>query len=209
MSKPPEEGEIWEWRAFGRVGARLDAEVRSHPIRMDVADASGEDIYLVSPDSNQNVKLRNWSGHWVLKFKLLLLTGPRSAELYSESGALAFRFPVASKRLKEAATLLGVRLPQALSLPHRLSDRDFLEALAASSPPARSVLVSKVRSQFAFEGGWVELADVVFPRGRVQSLSIHSRDLTAVEKMLDHLRPDPELEAMNYVEACRRWGLDG
>ena len=72
MTKPSEEGQIWEWRAFGEITDELAAKIRSYPIRLGVSDIDGEDIYLVSPNSDQNVKFRKYPGGWVLKFKLLL-----------------------------------------------------------------------------------------------------------------------------------------
>src|SRR4030095_12986916 len=67
MSKSPEEGKIWEWRAFGKLSEALVARVRAHPVRMVLLNIQGEDLYLISPDSDQNVKLRRNVGGWVLK----------------------------------------------------------------------------------------------------------------------------------------------
>jgi hypothetical protein len=55
MSKPPEEGEIWEWRAFGQPSETTLKLILDHPIRMGVKDQQGEDLYLISPISDQNV----------------------------------------------------------------------------------------------------------------------------------------------------------
>jgi hypothetical protein len=51
MTKAPEEGEIWEWRAFGSINERLAAEVRAYPIRLGLSDFRGDDIYLVAPQT--------------------------------------------------------------------------------------------------------------------------------------------------------------
>src|ERR1700730_7942310 len=53
MTKPPEEGRIWEWRAFGHLSETLAAKVRAYPVRF--SDLRGDDIYLISPHSDQNV----------------------------------------------------------------------------------------------------------------------------------------------------------
>ena len=210
MMKPPEEGEIWEWRAFGQMSERLADEVRAHPIRMGVSCQKGEDLYLISPASDHNVKLRRTDGRWFLKFKLLLATVQRSIELYRESSSLIYSFPIERDIVEQAAALLNTKLLTLAESIAVFEREEFIEAMAVSSPPIAKVEVAKIRSQFQFERGWVELADVWFSQHRVQSLSIHSPDAKAVEAVLDMLRPGSEVEAMNYVEACRRWGrLEG
>ncbi len=205
MAKAPEEGEIWEWRAFGRVDERLASQVLAHPIRMGVHNHRGTDLYLISEASDQNVKLRKWGAEWLLKLKLLVDKAERAIELYSENSTMVFRFPVTEGELLFAAHLLGVQ-PKTPLDNNSFTDEEFINALVSSSPPAARVEVSKVRSQFDFDGGWVELAHVNFPRKTVQSLSIHSRERETVEKILDSFELGAELDAMNYVEACRRWG---
>ncbi|HET8675530.1 MAG TPA: hypothetical protein VFO63_07095, partial [Blastocatellia bacterium] len=69
MAKAPEEGEIWEWRAFGRVDERLASLILAHPIRLGISDHRGTDLYLISESSDQNVKLRKSGTEWLLKFK--------------------------------------------------------------------------------------------------------------------------------------------
>jgi hypothetical protein len=203
--KPPEEGEVWEWRAFGRVSEDLAAIIRSHPVRMGVADQQGEDLYFISPTVDQNVKLRRWDGDWVLKFKLLLEEADNSIELYSETSKMVLFFPVPAAVLYQAAQLLDVTIEAGPPEDQLLRDQQFIESLVASHPPTLRVDVTKTRSQYDFDGGWVELADVRFPRARVESLSIHSPEIENVRGILSQLGPGPELEAMNYIEACRRW----
>jgi hypothetical protein len=198
--------DIWEWRAFGTISDRTIAEVRAHPIRLGIAEKREEDLYLVSPVSDHNVKLRNASGQFLLKLKPLLAKGPRSIELYRDSVSLLYSFPVDRSVLREAARLLGVKLPEKTIATESFSKDDFIWAILASSPSVRTVSVSKSRSQFEFDGGWVELADSIFPRRKVQSLSIQSPDRNLVEQIIDELRPAGDLEVMGYIEACRRWG---
>lgn len=205
MTKPPDEGRIWEWRAFGRISPELAAEVRSFPARFGVVAYPGEDIYLISTASDHNVKLRKWGDRWLLKLKLLLETKPGGLDLYGESAELIYGFPIGLERLRQAATLLRVELPEAASGKDSFSEDEMMQALASSMPPVAKVVVKKLRTQFQVEGGWLELADVVFPRHALQSVSVHSYEVGIVEEILARLRPGPELEAMNYIEACRRW----
>ena len=205
MAKAPEEGEIWEWRAFGRVDERLTSQILAHPIRMGIHNNRGTDLYLISEESDQNVKLRKWGAEWLLKLKLLVDKAERAIELYSESSTMVFRFPVSEGELLFAAHLLGVHPKTPLEYDS-FTDEQFINALVSASPPATKVEVSKMRSQFDFDGGWVELAHVVFPGKTVQSLSVHSPERETVEKILDSFELGAELEVMNYVEACRRWG---
>lgn len=205
MAKAPEEGEIWEWRAFGLVDERLSSKILSHPIRMNIVDHLGTDLYLISETSDQNIKLRKWGRKWLLKLKLLVSKAPGGVELYSESSTMVYGFPVSVTQLQFAASLLGVHLNTPID-NNGFNASEFINALTSSSPRTVKVEVSKKRSQFSFDRGWVELAHVSFPGKRTQSLSIHSSERAAVEEMLDLLQPGEELEAMNYVEACRRWG---
>ena len=206
MTKPSEEGRIWEWRAFGRISEDLAAKVRAYPIRFGLIDIDGEDIYLVSPRSEQNVKFRKYPGGWLLKFKLLLETKPGPFELYNERPEFTHRLPVSHDQLKEAAGLLAVDLPDAGPSVESFSEEDFVNALAQATPSVAASRVAKRRSQFQFENGWLELAEVKLQGRSIQSISVHSRELEVVKKMLESLQPGDELEAMNYIEACRRWG---
>jgi len=208
MGKAAEEGEIWEWRGFGALSKRVASAVRANPIRSGLFCHQDFDIYLVPPRSNQNVKIRKSDDDWFLKFKLLLTVGPRQIELYRESANLMYAFPIKVETLREAARLLLTELPDSANQPGAVDRDRFVEVLAASSPPVRVVEVPKTRSQFVTQGGWIELAEVQFPAGKVQSMSIHSQKLEVVHRMLDELDPDAGLEAMNYVEACRRWGSE-
>ncbi|MFY9554750.1 MAG: hypothetical protein WAV20_09320 [Blastocatellia bacterium] len=206
MTKPSEEGKIWEWRAFGRVNEELAARVRVYPIRNGISLLRGEDIYMVSPNSDQNVKLRLYASGWLLKLKLLFETKTGPIELYNESAEFTYRFPVALERLKDAAGLLAVSLPESAASTGSFGEQDFVNALAESLPPVVETRVSKKRSQYEFENGWLELAEVNFATVQVQSISIHSADIDVVREMVDRLQPGFELEPMNYIEACRRWG---
>lgn len=205
MTKQPEEGTIWEWRAFGRVDDSLAAGIRDYPVRLGISDLRGEDVYLIAPASDQNVKLRRYASGWILKLKLLFETRPGAFELYNESAEFTYRFPVQLATLSDAARLLEVKLPD-IELSPGLTDAEFVLALAQSSPAVKKTKVTKRRSQFQFDGGWLELADVQFVSRSVQSISIHSPNLERVERMLGELKPGDTLEAMNYIEACRRWG---
>ena len=203
MTKQPEEGEIWEWRAFGRISEALAARVRAYPIRMGLINIEGEDVYFVAPDSNHNIKLRKYGDGWLLKFKLLLGGAPGEAELYNESTAYTYSFPVRREKLTAAAGLLRVKLTRTPA--SALSADEFARALAEASPRVSRAEVKKKRSQFEFEGGWIELADVQFTKHRTQSISIHSLDRDTVELMRKRLPLGEGWEVMNYVEACRRW----
>jgi hypothetical protein len=206
MTKPPEEGRIWEWRAFGRITETLAAKVRAYPIRLGLSDLRGDDIYLVAPHSDQNVKLRRYASGWVLKLKLLFETKTGPFELYNESAEFTYHFPVELDRLKDAARLLGVTLPVAALSIGAFAETEFVKAMAESSPAVVQSRVSKRRSQYQFENGWLELADVKFATRSVQSISVHSPDIEAVKEMIVSLHAGDELEPMNYIEACRRWG---
>ncbi|HEY6329907.1 MAG TPA: hypothetical protein VI756_11265 [Blastocatellia bacterium] len=203
--KAPEEGNIWEWRVFGDVSPELMSTLQSLPVRNGLVDHPDEDIYLISPVSDQNVKLRKIEGRWVLKFKELLEKAADSIELYYESQARIFDLPVTGEVLTSAATLLGAVLPSFPS--HSGYDRDQIIRIFGGASPRVSVIdVPKIRTQFMVDGGWVELAGVRFSRRTIQTVSIHSSDKKVVERTLQSFGPDAHLEVLNYIDACRRWG---
>lgn len=206
MSKAPEEGKIWEWRTFGRINDELARKVRIYPIRLGISNLPVKDVYLISPLSDQNVKLRWYFSGLYLKFKLLLDTKPGQIELYSESVQYTYPFPISFEVLQEATRLLQVTLPDTTSASDTFTPDDTVRVLAAASPSVVRVKVEKVRSQYQFDGGWIEMADAECGQHHVQTISIHSEKLEVVERMVKSLQPGDELEVMNYVEACRRWG---
>jgi hypothetical protein len=209
MKKAAEEGKIWEWRAFGRVSKKLLKKIEAYPMRRDpggrpLANLIGQDLYLVSPVSEHNIKLRkSINSAWVLKFKLLLDSQPDAVEHYHESNKKTFRFPVKPRIIKETAALLNVELPKEKLA--KMNARKFIKLFAQTTPSIVLILVGKVRSQYQTPEGWIEIADITFPKKRTQSISLHAFRRSDVEKMLDQLQPGGKLEVMNYLEACRRW----
>ena len=204
MTKQPEEGEIWEWRAFGPLTRELDATVHAYPIRMSLINIEGRDIYFIAPESDQNIKLRKYNDHWLLKFKLLLEGSSGEAELYNESAAYTYSFPVDHETLKTTSGLLRVKLNHPQTGPP-LSADEFSDALANASPPVVRAEVQKKRSQFEFDGGWIELAEVWFAKQHTNSISIHSPNREVVDLMRRRLPMGEGWKVLNYVEACRRW----
>lgn len=209
--KLPEEGYVWEWRAFGAISRALTEQIQAQPLRLDVngnalSDIFGQDLYLLSPVSNHNIKLRKSLGSdWLLKFKLLVQTEARLIELYQESAKKFYRFPVASAVVKETAELLKTQLPQTNTSLEKLDMDAFVQMLKASTPVIETILIGKIRSQYQFADGWVELAEVTFPKRRTQSISLHAFERGGVENLLDELRLEENFTAMNYLEACKRW----
>ena len=204
MTKAPEEGQIWEWRGFGNISHQVAAQVGSLRIRNGIRDLAGTDIYLIPPVSEQNVKLRLTDRGWVLKFKLLMAQHGGGIELYHETARWTFAFPISLTTMQEAARLLDVSLPGAALRQDSFAKEQFLIALGAATPAVVQVVTHKVRSQYHFDGGWLEIAEVDFGSRRVESLSLHSPNIEAVRRMIEQLHPDNSLTAMNYVEACRR-----
>ena len=124
------------------------------------------------------------------------------------AAVIAPRVGSASGRVSARAIgeTMATSLPTTMPGDDRLFDFEkLINALAESSPSIVDTSVSKIRSQFAFENGWFELADVDFEQCSTQSVSVNSRDLEVVKEVTKQLETG-KLEVMNYVEACRRWG---
>jgi hypothetical protein len=192
-NKPGEEGWFWEWRTFGELPALLVEAVEAYELRGEPG-IEGEDLYLISASTDQNVKLRGDG----LKLKPLLVELDDGLELYEESARLAFDLPASPDAIAKAASLLGVHVaaPRALG-------RD--ELLALIGPGVVRVEVLKRRTQYVVGDGWVELAELEFPAARVRSLGIQSSSLAETRRIRDLLDPGRALAPINYVDACRRW----
>jgi hypothetical protein len=172
---------------------------------MGVLERREHDIYFVAPANDQNIKLREDAGHWVLKLKVLLARAGPGKELYREDPRKVFGFPLSRETIESAASLLDIRIPD--EPPSELAGvADLRQLIARSLPLVTVVEVFKSRSQFQIDNGWLELAQVDFPGRRTESLSIHSAEVTVLERWLANLAPDKKLLRMNYVEACRLWG---
>ncbi|MEN3332364.1 MAG: hypothetical protein V7641_1729 [Blastocatellia bacterium] len=204
MTKPPEEGQIWEWRAFGNISQQITAQVESLPIRNGIRDLPLTDIYLIPPTSEQNVKLRLTDRGWMLKFKLLIEKQQDGIELYHETARWTFALPLSLPTIQQAARLLDVTLSKAALRRKSFTREQAIAALSAATPAVAQVETKKIRSQYQFEDGWLEIADVDFGSRQIQSLSLHSPNIEVVKRMIEQRHPDNSLIVMNYVEACRR-----
>src|ERR1044071_9356708 len=180
MTKAPEEGKIWEWRAFGQITDQLADRVSAHPIRNGISDVRGRDIYFISPTSDQNVKLRPSESGLYLKFKRLLEKRHDAFELYYESAQQTFSFPIPRVISMETAGLLETTLPDWTIAHEALTEAELTNALAQSSPRIPRLEVNKVRSQYRAGGGWIEMADVECNSRRAQTLSLHSEHIEVV-----------------------------
>lgn len=192
-TKPGEEGWFWEWRTFGDLPERLVGAVEAYDLRGEPG-VEGEDLYLISDATDQNVKLRGAA----LKLKPLLARLGDGLELYEESARLVFELPATPDAIAKAASLLGVHVAAGSAL-----GRD--ELLALIGPDVLQLSVRKRRTQYTVGDGWVELADLEFPAARVRSLGIQSSSLAETRRIRDLLDPGCSLAPMSYVEACRRW----
>jgi hypothetical protein len=206
MIKPPEDGLIWEWRAFGRVSPELERWLHSHPIRMGIKGQEGFDEYFISTESAQNVKIRRYRTGSVLKFKFLLATGDDGIELYAENPDYTYRFPLNIEQLRKAARLLGIETPPIEPETAGLTTEQFAKRLLRPAPSVSMVGVEKRRWQFECDGGWLELADIAIKGHMLRTISIHSPELAIVQEIKTRIDPADGLEVMNYVMACRRWG---
>lgn len=194
--KPSEQGLFWEWRAFGAIPDEVLGRVRERPVRGNPYTYN-DDLYFVSDATEQNVKLRNGGG--LLKIKPFYGRLDDGCELYEEAYRLAYALPVTPEAASFAAALLGLDLGADGPL-----SRDELVA-AMDAPPVSVVRVEKRRTQYADGDGWIEIAEIEFPRATVASLGVQSTSLAETRRVRDAVDPDRLLHPMCYVGACRRW----
>ncbi len=206
MMKPPEDGLIWEWRAFGRVSPELERWLHSHPIRMGIKGQDGFDEYFISSASEQNIKIRRYRTGAVLKFKFLLAGADDGIELYAENPDYTYRFPVNIEHIRKSARLLAVASEDIDPELNPMTAEQFAERLTRSAPAVSMVGVKKRRWQFNCDGGWLEMADIKIKNHKAQTISVHSPQLDTIQDIRSRLDLGDGLEVMNYVMACRRWG---
>jgi len=160
-------------------------------------DVDNDDLYLVSSATDQNVKLRGDGGF--LKLKPLLARLEDGCELFEESLRWSWSMPVPTDGILSAAALLGIDVDV-----HGPLDADaVVDVLTGSTVEA--VRVRKRRTQYVDGDGWLEVAELVFPGARVQSLAIQSPTIAETRRIRAALDPDAVLAPLSYVDACRRW----
>src|SRR5262249_19595037 len=177
-----------EWRAFGRLNPELLAKVNTLPLRAGIVGRPEFDTYLISPSTDNNIKLRDLDGRSVLKLKPLLESRADAIELYHESIDMIYEFPVAKSVFDRVCLLLGTGPAGDFSSIQSFGAEGLIRTLSTCRPPVNTVQVSKTRSQFVVQSGWVELADMLFPRKRTQSISIHSYQSQVVKRTLEDLK---------------------
>ncbi len=188
------------------MSPELLASVSSLPVRAGIVGRPEYDTYLISPVTDNNIKLRDLDGRSVLKLKPLLESAEDSIELYLESLDLLYEFPVAKPVFDQVCILLRTAPAGDLSSIQSFGSEGFIRTLSTFRPAIKTVEVAKTRSQYVVPNGWVELADILFPHKRTQSLSIHSTNKEVVKRTLEDLKVQRGLKVMNYVKACRLWG---
>jgi exopolyphosphatase/guanosine-5'-triphosphate,3'-diphosphate pyrophosphatase len=155
----------WEWRTFGQdFGA---AEPRFATLVAETVQNS-EEIYLVSPSSDANVKIRNG----MVDIKLLERVDANGLEQWRPT--LKEPFPLADSALAQVRAALG--LPAAPPRAEGRSLAGLLAALAPSGGPVRVVTVRKTRSRFHVHGCVAELADVIADGKKVRTVAIEDAD---------------------------------
>ena len=198
-------GDHWEWRGFGQALSEFQHWFRDlPPLYSPRQQLPTEDIYLWTPASVHNVKLRGDA----LKFKRFLAReGPYERWLEDERDWLPF--PLSPHHLRTLARLLGIHLPQA---PDRAIDRDvLLQLLARAHPPVHQVTVLKRRRLARWphstsEEVIVEWTHILRPVA-VETVALEHPSLPVLRNA--HIRLEPllgaGLEAMNYLQAIGRW----
>lgn len=198
-AKPTEEGLFWEWRTFGALPDRVARTLARCEVR-GAPDMVNEDLYFVSRLTGQNVKLRKHVDQ--LKLKPLLARLDDGVELYEESARWTYQLPAPPGAVAAAAAFLGL----GLEASEPWSAERLRAAFKVRGGVVQAVAVRKRRTQYSLGGGWAELADLDFPSVSVRTLGLQSPSLAETRRMRDLLDPDRSLAAVNYVEACRRWG---
>jgi exopolyphosphatase / guanosine-5'-triphosphate,3'-diphosphate pyrophosphatase len=166
-ARPPMEHIVprWEWRAFGQdFGA---AEQRFADLTPDRVQSS-EEIYLVAPGSDANVKIRDQ----LLDIKQLEHVNVDGLEQWRP--VLKEPFPLTASTVAQVRDSLGLstRPPTGESL----SQDELLTALAPKGGPVRAVKVSKTRSRYRAHGCLAELTNVIADGTSVRTVAIEDSD---------------------------------
>lgn len=164
----------WEWRTFEAVPRQsTDLLVSRAPLQIQ----KKEEIYLLSPNSEASVKIRDD----LLETKLLEQRDETGLELWRPVFSAAFPLPAAV--IGEALQLLDV--PVSSSSQGADDPAAFLDACLAQEPQLRAVRVHKTRTLYRLGLCRAEITDVAAAGRTLRTLAIESESRQAVVAELE------------------------
>lgn len=181
----------WEWRTFGTDFGGSETLVLAHTRGIRRSD----EIYLVSPRPDVNVKIRDGS----LDVKCLQRTDANGLEQWAPT--FKDRFPVDASVAAAVLALWHIR-PIDLS-GTEYGQAAFLALIAQTMPTVAAVEVSKQRHGGEIDGCLVEVADLKIDGRAQRTVAIEGDAPDRVLALVRTLGLD-RFENVNYVRALQR-----
>ena len=155
----------WEWRTFGDgVG---EAERRFTALAAATSQ-QGDEIYLLSAASDENVKIRNR----LMDIKRLQQVNADGLEQWRP--VMKAAFPLSAGDVGKVFEALAIPAPSLARAAYTLEQ--VIEELVTPSRRVRTVVVRKTRTQYRIDGCRAELAEVVVDGASSRTVAIESED---------------------------------
>jgi exopolyphosphatase / guanosine-5'-triphosphate,3'-diphosphate pyrophosphatase len=181
----------WEWRTF--AASFGDAERRFRELEPGTVQESDE-LYLLAPGSNANVKIRN------------RLMDVKSLEQVNADGLEQWRpvmkgeFPLPAAEVEKVCAALQVALPS----PRAVYTLEQLEAeLTHPSRGVRVVRVHKKRRRYTVGGCLAEVAEVIADGQATRTVAIEFEDPARVQAAVREMGLD-RFENVSYPRGLKR-----
>jgi hypothetical protein len=182
----------WEWRAFGQGFGAAEGRI----LAVAGEERRTEEIYLISPWSDLNVKIRD--GH--LDVKSLVRTNASGLEQWQP--VLKEKFPIGASTV--AALLVDWHMePTPIASDRKFSQIRLLSLLGDVAPEIAIIPVAKRRRTGELSGCVIEIGWLEAEGQLMETLAIESEDATRVTALLEMLGLDA-LDNVNSVSELRR-----
>jgi len=196
----------WEWRVFGKLPVLPD-ELLAGCKKKKRKSKELVDQYLWRPGCQANIKIRKKK----LKIKELVRTTDDGFELWIESRALKFSFPLEDEPIGLLEKHLASTMPRnRIAACDKASD--LIRELKTCDPQIKVVTIEKIRDKFLSEAHGeeisIEIAKIESPLN-IESLCIEGdsvRDaehellnLAILRKIRESLQLPESLKVMGYV----------
>jgi exopolyphosphatase/guanosine-5'-triphosphate,3'-diphosphate pyrophosphatase len=159
----------WEWRAFGdSFGGSENPFAGYEPSGTQESD----EIYLLSPDSSENVKVRDG----LLDIKKFQRANADGLEQWKP--VLKHGFPLPMAAVMSMFNVLGVTSPTLARGDYTL--QQLTDELVASVPGMRVVKVHKTRTRYTVDGCMSEIAQVAADGKATRTIALELEDAAKV-----------------------------
>ena len=182
----------WEWRTFGDSFGDADDRFAGLP---PGGVQESDEIYLLSPTGDQNVKVRDR----LMDIKTLEKVNPHGLEQWKP--VMKSSFPLATGEVEKVFRTLGVAPPPLARSDYSLEQ--FVKELAEPGQRLRVVEVHKKRARYKIDGCMSERTEVIADGRKTHTVAIESEDPARVIATVRKLGLDG-FENINYPRGIKQ-----